>query len=53
MDEKVLEEMLAEIETNLEAKKTEDIRVLWLMGMGYSLSQIQQILEFDGFFIDD
>lgn len=47
---------LDEIESILKTEKavTENVenRFFWLMGMGYSLSQIELILLFDGFFVD-
>lgn len=47
---------LDEIEAILKFEKaaTENLenRFFWLMGMGYSLSQIELILLFDGFFVD-
>ena len=37
---------------NTEKQVTEN-RVFWLIGMEYTLSQIELILKFDGFFVDD
>lgn len=46
------DELSTDINSDATAKEMEENRVFWLMGMGYSLSQIELILKFDGFFVD-
>lgn len=46
------DELSTDINSDAIAKEMEENRVFWLMGMGYSLSQIELILKFDGFFVD-